>query len=329
MKILVTGASGYVGNKLAHALAAMGNEVHALVRSASAKELLQHSNIRIFQGDILEKESLLVAIKGCQRVYHAAAMVKVWIKDPSVYYTVNVEGTRNVLQAVLDNGIEKLVFTSSCGVIGPSLNEPMGENDPRITGFAVDYELSKKMGEDLVIQYARAGLNTVIVSPSKVYGPGNISHSLTANAVIEKFLKNGIAFIPSPGTYKACFAYIDDIVNGHLLAMEKGKAGEKYILGGINISYQDFFENIRTLSSCKGHIIKLSKNIIKGWALFQQIGYNLLGIPPQFPLKATDILFSNYTFSSEKAIRELGYSITPLNDALSKTIHHLKYEPHA
>ncbi|MES1216958.1 MAG: NAD-dependent epimerase/dehydratase family protein [Bacteroidota bacterium] len=329
MKILVTGASGYVGNNLAHALADMGNEVHALVRSASAKELLQHKNITIFKGDILEKESLLVAMKGCRQVYHTAAMVGVWAKDPSVYYSVNVEGTRNVLDAALQNVVEKLVFTSTCGVIGPSLKEPMRENDPRIAGFIVDYELSKKMGEDLVFQYAKEGMNAVIVSPSKVYGPGNVSHSLTANAVIEKFLKKGIAFIPSPGTYKACFAYIDDIVNGHLLAMEKGRAGEKYILGGVNISYHEFFDRIRTISSCKGRIIHLPRKVVKSWAFLQLLNYKITGSHPRFTLKAVETVFSNYTFSSEKASKELGYSITSLEEAIKKTIHHLKHQPHA
>lgn len=329
MKILITGASGYIGNKLAHLLANNGNKVHAFIRSAAAEKLLQHPNITIFKGDILDKESLLAAMKDCQQVYHTAAMVGVWAKDPSVYYTVNVEGTRNVLDAALQTGVKKSVFTSTCGVIGPSLNEPMSEKDLRITGFKVDYELSKKMGEDLVFQYANEGMNAVIVCPPKIYGSGNISHSLTANAVIDKFLKKRITFIPSPGTYQACFAFIDDIVNGHLLAMEKGKSGEKYILGGINISYYEFFNRIRAISSCKGHIIRLPKNFIRGWALLQLLNYKITGHHPRFTVKSVDTVFCNYTFSGEKATRELGYRITPLEEALTKTIHFLKTQPHA
>ena len=130
MKIFVTGATGYIGNHLAHTLAGMGNEVHAIVRSDKAKELLQHPNIMLFKGDILEKESLLLAMAGCRQVYHTAAKVGVWAKDPSLFYKVNVEGTKNVLDAALQNGIEKFVFTSTCGVIGSSLYEPMNEQDP-------------------------------------------------------------------------------------------------------------------------------------------------------------------------------------------------------
>jgi len=291
MKIFITGATGYVGNNLAHTLAGMGNEVHVIVRTDSAKELLRHSNISIFKGDILDKKSLLIAMKGCQQVYHTAAKVGVSTRDYSAFYDVNVEGTRNVLDAALQTGIEKFVFTSTCGVIGPSVTEPLTEKDPRITALEIDYDLSKKMGEDLVIQYGKKGLNSVIVCPSKIYGPGNISHSLTANAVMDKFLKKRIVLIPSPGTYKVCFAFIDDIINGHLLAMEKGKSGEKYILGGINISYQDFFDRLRTLSSCKGYIIQLSKTIIKGCALLQLLYHKIAGSHPPFTVKAQDYIF--------------------------------------
>ncbi|MEO8769074.1 MAG: NAD-dependent epimerase/dehydratase family protein [Ferruginibacter sp.] len=329
MKILVTGATGYIGNHLAHTLACMGHQVHALVRSSSSKELLQHQNISIFKGDILDKESLLNAMQGCRQVYHTAAKVGVWAKDLSVFYKVNIEGTLNVLNTALQTGVERSVVTSTCGVIGPSLNEPMSENDPRINGFAIDYELSKKMSEDIVLEYAKKGMNVVLVCPSKVYGPGNVSHTLTTNAIIDKFLKKGIAFIPAPGTYKACFAYIDDIIKGHLLAMEKGNSGEKYILGGFNITYREFFDRIRNISCSVGHIVQLPANIIKGWALLQQLNYKITGTPPYFTIKSTDIFFSNYTFSSDKASRELGYTITPLEDALKKTIQFLNTIHHA
>jgi nucleoside-diphosphate-sugar epimerase len=323
MKVLITGASGYIGNKLAHTLADSGKEVHALVRSVSAKELLQHPNITIFKGDILQKESLMAAMKGCKQVFHTAAKVGVWARDPSVFYDVNVEGTRNVLDTALQSGVERTVFTSTCGVIGPTLNGPMGENDPRIIGFEIEYDLSKKKAEDLVLQYAKEGMNNVVVSPSKVYGPGNVSHSLTANAIINKFLRKRVAFIPSPGTYMVCFAYIDDIINGHMLGMEKGTSGEKYILGGVNISYKEFFSLIRTLSFCNGKIIHLPKSIITAWAHVQQLNQKLTGSSVYFTAKSVNHLFSNYTFSSEKAIHKLGYKITPLEEALEKTIHFL------
>lgn len=325
MKIFVTGASGYLGNKLAHTLADMGYTVHAVVRSDAAAALLQHPNIILFKADILDRESLLPAMKGCEQVYHTAAKVGLWDKDPSVFYAVNIEGTRNVLDAALATGVHRTVVTSTCGVIGPSLREPMTEKDPRITGYALDYELSKKIGEDLVFRYTQKGMNAVVVSPTKVYGPGNISHSLTANAMINKFLKMKLAFIPFPGSYKVSCAFIDDIIKGHILAMERGRTGEKYILGGINLSYYDFFDRIRTISSCRGRIIKLPRNVLKGWAFLQQVQYKLTGIHPTLTIKSIDALLCNYTFSGQKAIQELGYTITPLDEAILKTIQFLNH----
>ena len=329
MKILVTGASGYLGNKLAHSLANKGHEVAALVRSSTAYKFLNHPNIRMVQGDVLAKETITAAMKGCERVYHVAATVAPWIKDANDYYKVNVDGTRHVLDAAAECGIQKIVVTSSCGVLGPSLNEPLSETDPRLTAFKMDYELSKKMAEDIVLQYTRQGMQIVIVSPAKIYGPGNVSHSLTANAVIAEFIYKRKVFIPAPCSQKACFCFIDDVVNGHMLAMEHGRSGEKYILGGINISYQEFFEQIRNLSGCRGRIIHASKNALRAWAVFQWLNYKATGTPPRFALNALDIVWSNYIFNSEKACRELGYTITSLPEAINQTVHFLKTQQHA
>ena len=322
MKILITGASGYIGNKLANRLADHGHEVHALIRSDVFEKWLKHPKIKIFKGDILDKESLLLAMKGCEQIYHTAAKVGAWAKDVSIFYKVNVDGTRNVLDAALISGVRKTVITSSSGVLGPARDKPVEENDIRRIDFTIDYDRSKKGSEDVAIEYARQGVNVVIVAPSKVYGPGNISHSLTANAIIQTFLQKRIALIPR-GTYSVCFAFIDDVVAGHILAMEKGVGGEKYILGGVNISYFDFFNRIRTLSSGKGHIIKVPKGFIKTWAYLQELNHRLWGTPVRFTVRSVDHLFSNYIFSSRKAINDLGYRITPLDEALHKTIHFL------
>lgn len=328
MKILITGATGYIGNNLANTLANMGNIVHAIVRSDSAKRLLQHPNIILFKGDILDTDSLVTAMKGCQQVYHTAAKVGLDIKNYPDFHNVNVEGTRNVIDAILQTNIEKTVFTSTCSVIGPSINHPLNEKNSQTAKITNAYDVTKKMSEDIIFQQVTKGMNAVIVSPSKIYGPGNISHSLTANAVINMFLKKKITLIPSPGTYQVSFAFIDDIINGHLLAMKNGKSGEKYILGGVNISYQEFFNQIRTISSCDGHIIHFSKNTFKTLALLQLLNYKITGIPPLFTANSIDYIFNNYVFSSEKAIKELGYKITPLEDALKQTIHFLKNQSH-
>src|SRR4030095_8590416 len=191
VKIFITGGTGYIGNPLAHQLADAGHDVHALVRQKEKVFLLQHKNIKIFFGDINNREEIKDAIQGCEQVYHVAAQVRPWMKNPAIFYKVNVDGTLNVFAQALQAGVEKIVFTSTCGVMGPTLNEPLDEGSARITDFSMDWDRSKKMAEDIVLTYSNKGLNSVIVSPSKVYGPGKTSHSLTANAIIKTFLKKG------------------------------------------------------------------------------------------------------------------------------------------
>ena len=327
MKIFITGATGYIGNLLALKLADAGHCIHVLIRNKNSASLLKHDNIKIFFGDITDKETIRNSIRDCEQVYHVAGHVKTGIKNPSVIFRINVEGTANVLEAALDAGVKKLVFTSTCGVIGPALKEPMTEKDPRMTSYTLDYELSKKMAEDLVRQYITKGLDSVIVSPSKVYGPGKTSHSLTYNAIIEKFLHKGFVLIPYPGNNQGCFGYIDDVVNGHILAMEKGKTGEKYILGGYNISYKNFFLRVKNICG-SGRIIKVPKIIIKGWAHWQWLLYKIFNKEPLFTTGVINHFYRSYIFSSEKAICELGYTITPFDEAIHKTIHYLNQSYH-
>ncbi|RYZ55022.1 MAG: hypothetical protein EOO14_13655, partial [Chitinophagaceae bacterium] len=137
------------------------------------------------------------------------------------------------------------------------------------------------------------------------------------------FLEKGIAVVPAPGSYQLCFSYSDDVVNGHLLAMEKGRNGERYILGGPNVSYSHFFETIRRMAGTRGRILPVPKVIVKSWAVWQAILFAVTGKDIRFTVPSVDLLFSNHAFSSDKAIRELGYTITPLENGIGETIRFL------
>ncbi len=324
MKILITGAAGYIGHKLAHRLAGEGHTVHALVRSLRRAGHLQHPGIRLFEGDVRQRESLLPAINGCSQVYHAAAKVGAWTARPLDFYDVNVSGTAHLMEVSLQAGVEKLVFTSTAGVFGPSLGAPVDETHRRTLPFRIDYDRSKKEAEDMLPMYVQKGLPVVIVSPAKVYGPGHTSHALTANAIIGSFLRRGFTFIPSPASYKVCWAFVDDVAEGHVQAMEKGVPGETYLLGGHNVSYAGFFGLIRQLAGSKARILALPKPVIKLAADAQEISHFFTGSTVRFGAPSVDHLFSHYTFSSEKAVRQLGYRITPLHEALHKTIQYIK-----
>jgi len=329
MKILVTGATGYLGHSLALALAERDNEVHILARNPDSRNIPLHKNIKIFKGDITDRQSLTIAMKDCQQVYHTAALVKIFDNDPSIFYKVNVDGTRNMLEISLENAIEKFVYTSSCSVIGPALKSEMCENDSRTLPLDNDYEITKSLAENLVKDYGNKGLHTVIVSPSKVFGPSGFeTQKVSMNKAINQFIKGKLTYIPRPGNLIANYCFIDDVVDGHILAMSKGRNGEKYILGGENISFLNFFHTIRTLSGTKARIVEVPKIFVKVLAIWQWIQFKTIHKEPLVTEKSIQQFFCNKIFCSEKATKELGYRIKPLEESLKQTIHFLKNQYH-
>ncbi|MBA0883332.1 NAD-dependent epimerase/dehydratase family protein [Flavobacterium undicola] len=329
MKILITGATGQIGHKLALTLAEQNNEIHILVRNPNSFNIPKHKNIRVFQGDITDVPSISAAIKGCKQVYHVAAMVKIFNSDATQFYKINVEGTQNLLQKSLETGVEKFLFTSSCSVIGPSDGKALTENDSRTTAFSCDYDTTKSQAEKLVKEYASKGLHTVIVSPSKIYGHScRETKDISINKVIENFINGKITFIPKPSHLISNYCFIDDVVEGHILALNKGKSGENYILGGENISYKDFFHTIKNIAETKTKLIEIPEIFAKILSVFQWIQFYTIGKEPFITNKSIKQIFCNKIFSSDKAITHLGYKITPITEGLQHTIYSLKNQNH-
>lgn len=329
MKIFITGATGYIGHQLALKLASQGNIVHIIVRDQTSPNIPVHNNIIVFPGDITNMPSIKKAMTGCQQVYHTAAIVKIFAKDPSLFYKVNVDGTRNLLQAALDNGIKKFVYTSTCGVLGVSINEPKSEKDPRTESFDNEYEFTKFMAENLVKEYVHKGLFTVIVSPSKVFGPGIETHPISMNRTMENFINGKLTLIPKTPNISTNFCFIDDIVNGHILAMKHGLGGEKYILGGENVSFKTFFQELRIISGTKAKLIEAPRYVIKMWAIIQWCKYLITKKEPFVTAKGIHHLFANKIYTNDKAKQKLGYQPTPLREALKQTIQFLKIKNYA
>ncbi len=324
MKVFITGATGYVGHSLALAVAQQGNIVNILVRDPNSGFIPVHPGIRVFPGDITNKNSVTRAMQGCQQVFHTAALVRHVAGKRSSFYDINVEGTRNVLEAALQTGVQKFVFTSTCGVIGPSIAQPMTEVDPRVTAFDSDYDLSKFLAEKTVIEYCTKGLHAVIVSPSKVFGPGNDNHPISVNSVIRRFISGKPTFCPNPTSYVSNYVFIDDLVWGHVLAMENGRNGEKYILGGENLSYEEFFRIIRDASGNGALLLPAPKFVARLYGHWHVLQSKLMGKEPVFNAEGVKHIYCNKSFSSEKAINELGYNITPFAKAVQATIHFSK-----
>ncbi len=329
MKVLITGATGYIGHKLTMEAVARGYTVHALVRDPGSTTAPQHSAVILFKGDITDKTSVEKAMNGCQKVIHAAAIAKFSAKDSSVFYRINVEGTRNILDAALQQGVKKLVFTSTGAVLGPSGKNPLRENDPRITAFENDYEISKYWAEQLVKEYVHKGLFAVIVAAPRVYGPGQQVNGNVFAGVLKRILATRIAFIPANGEAIANYAFVDDVVAGHFLAMDKGIAGEKYTLGGENLSYLSFFSAVRQYAGKKIKLVHVPASILKAWSFVYMLAAKITGRETNISPKVVKRILQNRALNCDKAIRQLGYTVTPFTEGIQKTILHLQNNNHA
>jgi nucleoside-diphosphate-sugar epimerase len=327
MKIMITGATGYIGNRLAWKLAESGNEVHALVRNENVRNL-NHPNIKLFPGNINDLASIYAAMDGCEQVYHLASFTRLWARPRTIFYQTNVDGTRNILQVAFEKNISRFVYTSSTAVFGHSIHTAMIESDPRTVGFDNDYDLSKCMAEKLVLDFAAKGLHAVIVNPSRVYGPGVESLSNPFDRLIKAILKDRPLIIPGCHNVVANYSYIDDVVNGHILAMKNGRAGERYILGGENISYRQFINGVKENISFQ-NAIAVPLPVMKLAGLLQLLLFYITRRQPSFTPSSVGRLFSNAEFNCNKAIRELNYSITPFRKGIYQTIHHLKNKMYA
>jgi nucleoside-diphosphate-sugar epimerase len=329
MKLFLTGATGYIGHKLAHSAARQGYTITALVRNLSSRNLPAHPAIQFRKGDVTDYASVLQAMKGCDVVMHAAALSQLWHKEASLFYRINVMGTRNILEAAQKRGIEKLVFTSSCAVLGPSKDRPVTEEDPRFTPFENDYEISKHCAEELVREYASRGLHAVMVAPPRVYGPGPNTRGNPIHQLIQNTLKRKLAFLPAAKDVVGNYAFIDDVVRGHFDALQKGESGEKYILGGENISYQQFFETIGRAGNQPLKMIAVPVPVLKAWSALVFGVHYLLGRHTHLSPKTIERLVQNRAISCEKAVQKLAYQITPFYQGMQQTIHHLQTSSHA
>ncbi|UOE49661.1 NAD-dependent epimerase/dehydratase family protein [Mucilaginibacter sp. SMC90] len=324
MKVLVTGATGFIGRQLSLHLAMQGYDVKALCRNTGHPYLIKHKNIEPVTGNILYKQSLDRAMRGCLQVYHTAAMAKMWCRNPDDYYETNVVGTRNVLEVAAGAGVQKIVYTSTCGVWGPTVKHPMNENDPRIAGFPIAYERTKYLAELEVQDFAKQGLHVVTVNPSRVYGEGPVTESNTVGKMVSAYLRGKWRFIPGSGKQVANYAFLNDVIDGHMAAMDKGQSGERYILGGEDISFNDFFDMVHHVSGKQHRLIHLPLKAIEFFSHFEKVKTILTGLPPFFLPEFAERLKYDQKYSSGKAIAQLGYRITPFAEGMHKTVNYLK-----
>lgn len=321
---MLTGATGYIGHQLALKLAKHNYQVNALVRNLDNKNIPKHKNIIPFKGDLSEFETVRSAVKNCDYVFHAAAFTDLKCNKIDKFYEINVVGTKNVLEASLEENIKKVVYTSTLSTFGPALYKvPITEDQPRIASYSNDYELTKSMAEEIVSEYVKKGLSCTILSLTRVYGPGLKTYSNGVNALISKILNDKVLFVPSKLDVEANYVFIDDVVNAEILALEKGESGEKYIIGGENSDYTSLFNIIKSISKSKIAIYQINYDLVKKGISFLNNINSVFGKSFLVTPKVLDSLFTNRSASSLKAISKLNYKSTPLKIGLQQTITHL------
>ncbi|EJW12706.1 Dihydroflavonol-4-reductase [Rhodovulum sp. PH10] len=316
-KVLVTGASGFLGSAVATVLRNAGFSVRVLVRPTSARTNLDPADA-VFQGDITDRDSVAAAMRGVRFVFHVAADYRLWAPDPSALFRTNVEGTRIVMQEALLAGVERVVHTSSVATLALDQPGPADETHPLDAARAIGaYKQSKVLAERLVEEMVlRDKLPAVIVNPSTPIGPRDVKPTPTGRIVVEAASGRMPAFVDTGLN----LAHVDDVAAGHLLALQKGEIGERYILGGENVYLRDMLITIAKLVERRPPSLELPRRALFPLAWGAEAFARLTGREPFVTVDGLKLAKYRMFFDDKKARRTLGYASRPYEQALSDAI---------
>ena len=325
MKIFITGASGFVGSQLALTLAVDNNDVRVMLRDPSLAAVYTGNGISVMIGDLSDSEKLLTGMAGCDWVFHLAAYTKPSAKDPGLPYRTNVTGTLNVLDAARAQSVKKVIITSSAGTLGYSRNGlPVTEDSNNNPVYHTEYERTKAFSEIKSGEYNSDEMDVVIVNPSRIYGPGKMTLSNSVTRIIELYGRGVWRIIPGDGEASGNYVFIDDIISGLILAAMYGKGGERYILGGENLSYLEFFNILGDVFGKRRKLLMMKEPSLQRIVRIAGIYSSLTGKPPFISSEWLDKYLQNWILSSNKAQSQLNYKITPFREGAEKTVCWLK-----
>ena len=316
--VLVTGVSGFVGSAVARALLEDGQRVRALLRPASPRQNLDGLDIEIAEGDLRDPASLDRALAGVKHLFHVAADYRIWAPDPDDIVRSNLDGTRNIMEAARRAGLERIVYTSSVATLalrqdGVPVDETAPNTPERTIGA---YKRSKVMAERMVERMAAEGLPVTIVNPSTPIGPRDIKPTPTGRIVVEAANGKMPAFIDTGLN----LVHVDDVARGHLLAWRRGGIGERYILGGQDVSLGTMLGTIARLVGRKPPTVQLPRTPLFPLAYAAEFAARFTGREPFVTLDGLRMARYRMFFSSAKAERELGYTARPYEEALADAV---------
>jgi dihydroflavonol-4-reductase len=323
MPIFLTGATGFVGSHVAHALAEQGADLRLLVRPNSNTKNIQGLKANLVIGDLRDPASLEKGIAGCDVVFHVAADYRLWVRDPEEMYRANVDGTRAILNAARKNGVRRVVYTSSVATIGAAASSHGGgwgadEDAPvSLANMIGPYKRSKFMAERVAIEAAQSGLDVVIVNPTTPVGERDIKPTPTGRIVVDFLEKKFPAYVDTGLN----LVDVKECARGHIAALEKGRRGERYILGGENLTLKQILDKLGAITGLPSPEIRVPYVLaLLTGVVDEVITGRILGREPRATIDAVRMGRKKMFVSSAKAERELGWKVVPVDDALRRAV---------
>ncbi len=328
MPIFLTGATGFLGSHVARALADQGANLRLLVRPTSNLKNLEGLKAETATGDLRDPASLEKAMSGCDTVFHVAADYRLWVTDPNEMYRSNIDGTRAILAAARKNRIKNVVYTSSVATIGFTGNGQPGDEDSPVSlsDMIGHYKRSKFMAEQIALEAGRSGMRVVTVNPTTPIGEYDIKPTPTGRIVVD-FLKRKFPAYVETGLN---LVDVRECARGHVAALEKGRSGERYILGGENLTLKQILDKLAAISGLPSPAIKLPYFVAYAAAAVDEtVSGRILGHEPRATIETVRMGKKKMWASSAKAERELGWRTVPVDDALRRAVEWFRANDYA
>jgi len=324
MKAFVTGATGFVGSHVARVLAEQGADLRLLVRSSSDPKNIQNLNAERVTGDLRDPNTLETAISGCDVVFHVAADYRLWIRDPDQMYRSNVEGTRAILEAARKNRVRRVVYTSSVATMGFTSNgHPANEDSPvALENMIGHYKRSKFMAEQVALDAGRKDIggermDVVVVNPTTPVGEQDIKPTPTGRIIVD-FLKKKFPAYVDTGLN---LVDVRECARGHVAALEKGRSGERYILGGENLTLKQILDKLSAITGLPSPKVRVPYAVaLLAGVVDEMVTGRILRREPRATIEAVQMSRKKMFVTSGKAVRELGWKVVPVKDALGRAV---------